>query len=53
MGDTPAARSAAKESFAKIRLRLNDALRNSGTMLGPFECQQGVRPCHRYISLVW
>jgi hypothetical protein len=39
MGDIPAARSAAKESFAKIRLRLNDALRNSGTMLGPFECQ--------------
>jgi hypothetical protein len=39
MGDTPAARSTANESFAKIRLRLNDALRNSGTVPGPFKCQ--------------
>ena len=39
MGDTPQARSAAKQSLAKIRLRLDDALRNSGTFLAPFEYQ--------------
>jgi Amidohydrolase family len=39
MGDTPEARSAAKEPFAKIRQRLNEMLRKSGTVLGPFECQ--------------
>jgi hypothetical protein len=37
MGDTPGVRSAV--SFAKIRERLGDALRKSGTALGPFECQ--------------
>ena len=40
-GDTPAARSAAKELFAKIRLRLNDALRNSGTMLVASSANRG------------
>jgi 5-methylthioadenosine/S-adenosylhomocysteine deaminase len=39
MGDTPGAGNAAEESFAKIRQRLDDALRRSGTALGPFECQ--------------
>lgn len=39
MGDTPGVRSAGEESFAKIRQRLDDALRKSGTALGPFECQ--------------
>jgi hypothetical protein len=39
MGDTPGVRSAGEESFAKIRQRLDDALRKSGTALGPLECQ--------------
>jgi hypothetical protein len=38
-GDTPGVRSAGEESFAKIRQRLDEALRKSGTALGPFECQ--------------